>query len=40
MTASSDSNELDLSRLPDGAYFVRLLGENGTSVRKIIKKSN
>ena len=33
-----DSEIIDLSELPQGAYVVRIIAENGTAVRRVVKR--
>lgn len=32
-----NTNEIDLSELPDGVYTLRIIGENGHLVKKVVK---
>ena len=37
-TITSDSGSIDISRLPNGHYFVRIVTDTGTSVKRFVKK--
>ena len=38
MTINNKEAVIDLSQLEEGMYFIEMKGENGTSVKSLIKK--